>query len=972
MICFRCGSQVEDKATQCGNCGQDLGTPRKVTRTIASFKAIELRRQRAADGQGERPFGVGDWIDDRYVILDLVGTGPLGLVYRAREQETGLDVALKAIHPTLLPTPQATQEFVDAFRRLGGHDAPDVLRVVPVRAQDRVLARSRFISGLSLRKVLDLRKSQGQRFEPHEVGPRIFQLVRALEQLHRTSHHGFLKPNNIILEPNGVRITDLGLFHALPHRQFVDAQRDAGAYPYLAPEVRGESLVDARADVFTVGALLYELLSGQPKTDEAPPLAEIAALEDGGRWRQVDSLIAQAMAPQPGERFASISEFGDAFAVALEAQMLIDDKLDGGGDTRVRAAVENGMASIPILDAQAVEVTDSHVPLAVDVVEVTDESVELHEDSLIVDRSDASFDEVTDSAIVSIENMVGNAFGSVNGDDDGEDPASGASLSFSDDELYDESSPTKVEAEEIIVALEPEPEKRESTLSVSVNRPPWFLRSTGGFLVAAFTIIALVGAMVLYYIQHKREEAKSQQQTIAVHVPPKADKASDRSTSETTSGKSTAKSLTEEKTDTAVEKAAAEKAAVEKAAGEKAAAEKAAAEKEAAEKAAAEKAAADKAAAEKAAAEKAAAEKAAAEKAAAEKEAEEKAAAEKAAAEKAAADKAAAEVAAKKQADAERKKLEAREKAEERRLAAEKKSEERRLAAAAKAEKKRIAAEERAERKRIAAEKKAEKKRLAEEKRAREKAERQARAAERKAKKEEEKRARDEARAKRAAEKEEKRRAAAEKKEAELAAARAKARDAEANQLASGILACPRGMRLIRTARFPKKAIKLGKIVTAEGIALARSGKAYCIDTHEYPGAGSRPRVNVTFNGAQALCAKAGKRLCTDREWSTGCYGRGGGRYPYGKTFKGGHCNTETADGSEGTLKATGRYKRCRSAWGLYDMSGNVAEWTASKRVRGGDYASDEDDAACSAGGGRSPGTSRGNIGFRCCKGFTD
>ena len=349
MICFRCGSQVEDKATQCGNCGQDLGTPRKVTRTIASFKAIELRRQRAADGQGERPFGVGDWIDDRYVILDLVGTGPLGLVYRAREQETGLDVALKAIHPTLLPTPQAAQEFVDAFRRLGGHDAPDVLRVVPVRAQDRVLARSRFISGLSLRKVLDLRKSQGQRFEPHEVGPRIFQLVRALEQLHRTSHHGFLKPNNIILEPNGVRITDLGLFHALPHRQFVDAQRDAGAYPYLAPEVRGESLVDARADVFTVGALLYELLSGQPKTEDAPPLAEIAALEDGGRWRQVDSLIAQAMAPQPGERFASISEFGDAFAVALEAQMLIDDKLDGGGDTRVRAAVENGMASIPIL-----------------------------------------------------------------------------------------------------------------------------------------------------------------------------------------------------------------------------------------------------------------------------------------------------------------------------------------------------------------------------------------------------------------------------------------------------------------------------------------------------------------------------------------------------------------------------------------------------------------------------------------------
>ena len=81
MICFRCGSEVADTSVKCSNCGQALGAPRRVTRTITSFRAIELRRQRASELTAARPYAVGDWIDERYEILDLVGQGPLGLVY---------------------------------------------------------------------------------------------------------------------------------------------------------------------------------------------------------------------------------------------------------------------------------------------------------------------------------------------------------------------------------------------------------------------------------------------------------------------------------------------------------------------------------------------------------------------------------------------------------------------------------------------------------------------------------------------------------------------------------------------------------------------------------------------------------------------------------------------------------------------------------------------------------------------------
>jgi formylglycine-generating enzyme required for sulfatase activity len=168
---------------------------------------------------------------------------------------------------------------------------------------------------------------------------------------------------------------------------------------------------------------------------------------------------------------------------------------------------------------------------------------------------------------------------------------------------------------------------------------------------------------------------------------------------------------------------------------------------------------------------------------------------------------------------------------------------------------------------------------------------------------------------------------------------------------------------LVTTATFPKGSVKGRDVSGAEAVALARSGKAYCVDAHEYPGNGRTPKVNVTFDAAAGLCKAAGKRLCTDGEWQRTC----GGAFPYGKQFDAGRCNTEDADGEARSLSATGRFPRCRSAVGAYDMSGNAAEWTADQTVRGGDYTSADEDAACSAGGKRAAGSARPSIGFRCC-----
>lgn len=193
----------------------------------------------------------------------------------------------------------------------------------------------------------------------------------------------------------------------------------------------------------------------------------------------------------------------------------------------------------------------------------------------------------------------------------------------------------------------------------------------------------------------------------------------------------------------------------------------------------------------------------------------------------------------------------------------------------------------------------------------------------------------------------------------------------EAPPAAPEELRCPAGMVLVTHRGFPAGGKRRGAVI-GPGLAAAREGAAYCIDAYEYPGRGKAPRTGVNFEAARGLCIARGHRLCTDAEWRRGCAGRKGGAWPYGSRFDPGKCNTEDADGEERAVAAGGTFRRCKSIRGLFDMSGNVAEWTADQTVRGGDFASADEDASCSGGGKRAPGSSRASIGFRCCTDFTE
>ena len=157
-----------------------------------------------------------------------------------------------------------------------------------------------------------------------------------------------------------------------------------------------------------------------------------------------------------------------------------------------------------------------------------------------------------------------------------------------------------------------------------------------------------------------------------------------------------------------------------------------------------------------------------------------------------------------------------------------------------------------------------------------------------------------------------------------------------------------------------------GKPRCRRGMQLVRHRKnkwvPFCVDRYEYPGGGRIPKTRVSWFGADKTCRSQGKRLCETKEWQRAC----GAKYTWGRTWNPNACNTEDANELERSLAAAGSFRRCKSR-GIFDMIGNASEWTASQRVAGGDFRSGPKRAQCYYSSKKSPGSSSGSVGFRCC-----
>lgn len=248
-----------------------------------------------------------------------IGRGGMGVVYRAWQKALDREVALKVIGERLAGDAQSRERFRREARLAASVEHPNVLPVYEAGAVDDLLyVAMRFVEGADLGVLI--RAEQGLGAE-RAVGI-VAQVAEGLDAAHRCGLvHRDIKPQNVLVaEPGGsehVYLSDFGLARLVDGgEQLTGSGGWLGTLDYCAPEQLRNEPVDARADIYALGCLLYEALSGRPPFDRrdvgakvlahlnesAPPLPDLAVESRFGE------VIARATAKSPGDRYDSAAE----------------------------------------------------------------------------------------------------------------------------------------------------------------------------------------------------------------------------------------------------------------------------------------------------------------------------------------------------------------------------------------------------------------------------------------------------------------------------------------------------------------------------------------------------------------------------------------------------------------------------------------------------------------------------------------
>ncbi|NBB85303.1 MAG: protein kinase [Bacteroidetes bacterium] len=206
---------------------------------------------------------------DGYRILEVLGRGGMGVVYRAENLSLGRMEALKVIAPTLLQDARFVQRFQVEARTLAQIHHPNIVTVFAQRHTDVGLYLTmEYVQGHTLADVL---VERGALPWP-EVYPIAQQLLGAFAYAHtRGIIHRDIKPRNVMLTPEGqVKVMDFGLAKFYQQHDATQTQGVAGTLYYMSPEqIKGSTTLDQRSDIFSLGMTLYEMLSGRLPFDKS-------------------------------------------------------------------------------------------------------------------------------------------------------------------------------------------------------------------------------------------------------------------------------------------------------------------------------------------------------------------------------------------------------------------------------------------------------------------------------------------------------------------------------------------------------------------------------------------------------------------------------------------------------------------------------------------------------------------------------
>lgn len=302
-----------------------------------------------------------------YRIVEKIGEGGMGIVYRARDEHLGRDMAIKVLPPGALADEAARRRFRKEAEALSKLNQPHIATVYDFDSQNGVdFLVMEYIAGTSLAEKLTI----GAMAEK-ELAMLGTQIATALEEAHEHGVvHCDLKPGNILVTQKGqAKVLDFGLAKLLRPASVAELTASitqthavAGTLPYMAPEqLRGENL-DARTDIYALGVVLYEMATGQrPFRDPLPTRLTDAILHQAPQPPRalnqrisaaLESIISKCLDKDPENRYQSAKEVGvdlRRLGMAASVAMAQPARPVRTGPRTVAAAVLAGVVLLGLL-----------------------------------------------------------------------------------------------------------------------------------------------------------------------------------------------------------------------------------------------------------------------------------------------------------------------------------------------------------------------------------------------------------------------------------------------------------------------------------------------------------------------------------------------------------------------------------------------------------------------------------------------
>ena len=264
-------------------------------------------------------FEIGQRVGD-YEILELLGTGGMGHVYRARNIISDRIEAMKVLLPDLSAERDLAVRFISEIRTLAGFDHPNIaLLHTAFQSDNQLIMIMEYVEGYTLEQ-----RAKQSALSVTDTVNYISQALSALSYAHaRNVIHRDIKPANLMVTTHGiVKLMDFGIAKSNVDINLTRPGTTIGSFYYMSPEqVRGSN-VDARSDLYSIGIVLYELLAGRRPFEsdstygvlnqqlnemQQPPIELNPALSP-----QLNAIILTALAKDPAERFQNAEAFRNA------------------------------------------------------------------------------------------------------------------------------------------------------------------------------------------------------------------------------------------------------------------------------------------------------------------------------------------------------------------------------------------------------------------------------------------------------------------------------------------------------------------------------------------------------------------------------------------------------------------------------------------------------------------------------------